>query len=107
VRSGPFRRPNLQLRPGEVSLAHNGPLLLDELRRLARNVLELFRQPLEDGSVTITRANMTLWFPSNFMLVAAMNPCPCRHQLTQPHHRREGWGSESAKKLEEEEDLRP
>jgi magnesium chelatase family protein len=97
VRSSPSRCSNFQLLPGEASLAHHGPLFLDELREIARNVLELFRQPIEDGSVTMARANMTLWFPSNFMLVAAMNPCPCGHQLTEPHHRRDGWRGESAK----------
>ena len=64
-------------RPGEVSLAHNGILFLDELPEFHRNVLELLRQPLEEHSVTIARSNMTLRFPANIMLVAAMNPCAC------------------------------
>jgi magnesium chelatase family protein len=64
-------------RPGEVSLAHNGVLFLDELPEFPRNVLELLRQPIEEGAVTIARSQMSLSFPARIMLVAAMNPCPC------------------------------
>lgn len=90
----PFRRPHHTSsavsiigggripKPGEISLAHFGVLFLDELPEFKKNTLEVLRGPLEDRNVTISRVNMTTSYPSNFMLIASMNPCPCGYYGT-------------------------
>lgn len=97
VETRPFRSPHHTIsevglvgggtfpRPGEVSLAHRGVLFLDELPEYRKKALEVLRQPLEDGTVTISRSSQTVTFPASCMLVAAMNPCPCGYS-TDPTH---------------------
>ena len=93
----PFRSPHhtttkialtgggVHAKPGEISLAHNGVLFLDEVPEYSREILETLRQPLEDKVITVARSSRTVTYPANFMLIASMNPCPCGHYGSQVH----------------------